>query len=115
MSAEPTSADRGAKRGWAGAALLAAAFVLIALLVLPGFLAAWFSRSRDGVYAVAGAGEGWSAISIGASSSARCDAELAILAPANWVCRHSESIRRFYMWEYRAGGGYDPYTDLWSY
>ncbi|HWB58630.1 MAG TPA: hypothetical protein VG733_04025 [Chthoniobacteraceae bacterium] len=98
-------------------ALVMAAIVLMALLVLPGFLAAWFSKwdnqmSYSLSYGRSSAAEvswdewledggDWPAITTGER------VRFCLLAPSGWVMSRSPAIRKFYNWEYHLSGGRD--------
>lgn len=82
-------------------------FILVVEFALPGFLAAGFSRT--GAHFVSAGGEFFTSEDFPESKAFLPRAALVILTPANWLMRHSEPIRRFYMGEYNlAGGPVDP-------
>ncbi|HWB58632.1 MAG TPA: hypothetical protein VG733_04035 [Chthoniobacteraceae bacterium] len=100
---------------WAGIAVVA--IILLALLVLPGFMAAWFSRT-GGFTLVFVNDSGWShlydapspgstfAITVAQPTRPlRVRAEKAALAPSAWVMKHSRALSRFYIWQFRLAGG----------
>lgn len=110
MTDGQNTAGGDARRGGHGVALSMAALlgaVLVVMLVLPGFLAAGFSRS--GPYPLSINGSGWEEDYYDGPSarSAWTRVERVLLAPSAWLMKHSEPIHRFYMWQYHAAGGFD--------
>lgn len=104
----PHPAQRDSDSAWgAKLALGVVGLIMIAEFVLPGFLAAGLSRS--GPYFFSINGDGWDEAYWLSRPPPRLRAELVILAPSDWLMKHSERLRRFYMWQYRRAGGLDIY------
>ncbi|HWB60905.1 MAG TPA: hypothetical protein VG733_15520 [Chthoniobacteraceae bacterium] len=114
MNSNAENAD-GKRRSHARSVAAAIAGVaLVVLLVLPGFLAAWFSRmgspgnnwspfySMDGIVV-------WDMqVKLGwRNYSAGQRAQCCILLPSCWAMDRSMAVRRFYGWEYHLAGGRD--------
>ncbi len=101
---------------WQMAVAAALCMVFAVLLVLPGFLAAWFSRMSDNMISTNGQ-VNWDQdyyLVPGTPSAVRV--EYALLRPSGWLMRHSPQAHVFYNWQYRVAGGlnfsYPIYYDL---
>ena len=102
----PAPAQRDADSGWGMKIVLGVVgFILVVLLVLPGFLAAGFSRWTPAFFSVNGDVD-WDTL-IGFSQPVSDRWELYILAPSGWLMKRSQPVRRFYNWQYRIAGGLD--------
>jgi hypothetical protein len=105
----PAPAQREADSTWGMKfALGVVGFMMLAMFVFPGFLAAGFSRGGSIIFSGHGKGRmfwGGFALVSRVPPSPFERAGLAILAPSNWLMEHSHSILLFYMWQYRIGGG----------
>jgi hypothetical protein len=114
-------ATREKHRAGAGIAVVAVivALAFVVSLVLPGFLAAWFSRGNDQWVFCMDGDPRWD-LYAGSSSAFNLRgpellhpvgyrAELIVLAPSAWLMKYSgsESVRRFYSWEFHLAGGRD--------
>ena len=84
-------------------ALGVAVFILVVEFVLPGFLAAGFSRAGSTI--VLEHSYWWDSYT--SPAPAHVLAELIILVPPTWLMQHSQCIRRFYLWQYRRAGGFE--------
>jgi hypothetical protein len=84
-----------------------AAIIFLALIVFPGFPAAWFSRSSSGGTGVLSLNnfEFSCFDAAGLPVPVAHRAELAVLLPSICIMRQSPTMRRFYMWQYRLAGG----------
>ncbi|HWB58629.1 MAG TPA: hypothetical protein VG733_04020 [Chthoniobacteraceae bacterium] len=98
----PASAQRAAGAAWGKVVLAAVVLVLAVLLVLPGFMAAWFSRGHAVVLLnnVAWMGK-WGM----GNEPMALRVEMGILTPSDYLMMHSKPIRHFYRWEFRLAGG----------
>ena len=76
--------------------------IFTVLFVLPGFLAAGFSRMGQPFVSVNGSG--WSRHGI-SPKPPLIQAEVIVLTPAIWLMKHSEAVSRFYNWQFRLAGG----------
>ncbi|HWB59889.1 MAG TPA: hypothetical protein VG733_10360 [Chthoniobacteraceae bacterium] len=103
----PTQPNAGSSVWAAKAALGAAVLLLVALIALPGFLAAEFSRAGRGTLGVDTFG--WSPrymwIGRRGASSGAFRAGGIVLSPAMWLMNQSKPIARFYLWEFHLAGG----------
>lgn len=113
---QPTETKSGA-RGWTGVAVLTVlALVLVVLIVFPGFMAAWFSRSSVR-FVECFPGDDWKvskhmALTVG-GHPARAQAlehveslfaEVA-LYPAYQIMQRSSGAKKFYEWQFHRAGG----------
>ncbi|HWB60907.1 MAG TPA: hypothetical protein VG733_15530 [Chthoniobacteraceae bacterium] len=117
MKPEPETAD-ATKRGsyaWQIAVAAVLCVALVVLLVLPGFLAAWFSRvrptgggylTRAGPYSINGEAR-WDMDPGWLDSPPSQPYRNYLLLPSGWAMSHSPAVRRFYSWEYHLAGGMD--------
>jgi hypothetical protein len=105
LTDEQNSTGGDAKRGWTVTALLAVTgLILVVEFVLPGFVAAGFSRSGTGFIGINGdSWTSWSNFPAWPPPAIRI--ELVILTVPDWLMNHSQIIRWFYMWQFRVAGG----------
>lgn len=107
----PAPAPKGTHSGWGtGVALGMIGFIVVVEFVLPGFLAAGFSRV--GGYVIVVNDSAWDGGDDGPLPIASSYDERAvqgILAPSAWLMKRSEAAHRFYLWQYRAAGGIELY------
>ncbi|HWB60903.1 MAG TPA: hypothetical protein VG733_15510 [Chthoniobacteraceae bacterium] len=89
---------------WQTAAAVVVCLALAVLLVLPGFLAAWFSRMDDDVMSVNGE-PFWGNHPAYDSLPFKYRLEFLALEPSISLMKHAPPARRFYNWEYRLAGG----------
>ncbi|HWB58635.1 MAG TPA: hypothetical protein VG733_04050 [Chthoniobacteraceae bacterium] len=105
----PQSAD-GMKQKHGSTAVLAlgaATALLAALLVLPGFMAAAFSRMDNEPWSLNGDLYSLQPVVLSSGQSFKFRVYYFLLEPSTFAAWHSPRIRRFYNWEYHAGGGLD--------
>jgi hypothetical protein len=107
----PAPAQRGADFGW-GTKIAAgmAGLILIVEFVLPGFLAAGFSRTGHGIFLANGVLWGSTCSTITEPPVLRL--ERWALTPPDVLMLYLKPVRRFYRWQYRLAGGeerYDPW------
>ncbi|HWB58628.1 MAG TPA: hypothetical protein VG733_04015 [Chthoniobacteraceae bacterium] len=92
-----THAPRTAGSGWAKVALGALILMLLVEFVLPGFVAAEFSRAGPAFQ-----------VSFVQGQLVRPPGNRAVqimLAPARWLESRSMAVRSIYVWEYGVAGG----------
>jgi hypothetical protein len=107
----PLPAQRGADSGWGmKIALGVVGFILIVLFVLPGFMAAGFSRTGHSIHLVNSVV--WGYTSYGNTEPITLRVELWILTPAKFLMWYSVPVRRFYRWQYRLAGGEEIYESV---
>jgi hypothetical protein len=104
----PAPAQRDADSGWGmKIAPGVVGFIVVVEFVLPGFAAAWFSRSSSGGTGVVSLNDFefncFDAAGLPAPPAHR--AELTLLFPSICIMNQSQTMRRFYMWQYRIAGG----------
>ncbi|HWB58631.1 MAG TPA: hypothetical protein VG733_04030 [Chthoniobacteraceae bacterium] len=110
MNTETENAGATGRRGhaWQIAVGAVVCMVLAVLLVLPGFMAAWFSK-RNGVVLLNNVI--WMGLWGTDKEPMALQVEMGILTPSEYLMLHSKPMRQFYRWEYRLAGGeeiHDP-------
>ncbi|HWB58634.1 MAG TPA: hypothetical protein VG733_04045 [Chthoniobacteraceae bacterium] len=112
----PPPTHRGAHSGRGAQVAVAAVLctALVVLLVLPGFLAAGFSRMGMDYFANTHGEVTWdwevAEAQYEPGMPAAWRVKLLLLAPSSWVLRRSPAARRFYSWEYRVAGGLNSHN-----
>ncbi|HWB59893.1 MAG TPA: hypothetical protein VG733_10380 [Chthoniobacteraceae bacterium] len=101
----PAPTQRAADSGWAKVILGVVALVVAVLFVLPGFLAALFSRTSGAVIRSWNYGTWFIEVENPRTAPFVLRCEMATIEPAKWVMRRSMAIHDFYMWEYVTAGG----------
>jgi hypothetical protein len=106
---QPVATGRDGKHGH-GAAIAAGIVALlfaVALLIVPGFMAAGFSRSDPDFVCGFWDVKYWDEIELfqWRDENFRTRMEYALITPSGWVMRHSRALRSFYIWQFRVAGG----------
>lgn len=99
---------RNEKRGWlALACAMIFGIALALLLVFPGFLAAWVSKSDGSVFVLCNSHYGRSCWAFPHTryDTARSRIAQSLLYPSYEVMRNSTTAKAFYIWQYELAGG----------